>query len=116
MKGDMTEAARYLIQALRQADALSVEGGETTQLGQLYDTILTSQTEGDPEALSRIVENTLSFLSGPGWLSRLKRAREQLENQRPGAAVPIAQMLAVPGTARGVPTMSPIHHPPPHRH
>ena len=108
MKGDMTEAARYLIQALRQADALSVEGGETTQLGQLYDTILTSQTEGDPEALSRIVENTLSFLSGPGWLSRLKKARAQLETQRPGSAVPIAEMLAVPGTAKVIQAMSRI--------
>jgi tetratricopeptide (TPR) repeat protein len=108
MKGDMTEAARYLIQALRQADALSVEGGETTQLGQLYDTILTSQTEGDPEALSRIIENTLSFLSGPGWLSRLKKARAQLETQRPGSAVPIAEMLAVPGTAKVIQAMSRI--------
>jgi tetratricopeptide (TPR) repeat protein len=108
MKGDLPEAARCLLQALRQADSLSVEGGEATQLGQLYDTILTSQTEGDPEALGRIVENTLSFLSGPGWLSRLKKAREQLETQRPGAAVPIAEMLAVPGTARVIQAMSRI--------
>jgi len=108
MKGDMPEAARCLLQALRHADALSAETGGSTQLGQLYETILTSQTEGDPEALSRIVENTLSFLSGPGWLSRLKRAREQLETQRPGAAVPIAEMLAVPGTARVIQAMSRI--------
>jgi tetratricopeptide (TPR) repeat protein len=106
--GDMPEAARYLLQALRQADTISAEGGGSTELGQLYDTILTSQTEGDPETLSRIVENTLSFLSGPGWLSRLKSARKALETQRPGSAVPIAEMLAVPGTARVIQSMSRI--------
>jgi tetratricopeptide (TPR) repeat protein len=109
MKEDLPEAARYLLQALRLADTLSVDGSQSAQLGQLYDTILTSQTEGDTEALARIVENTLSFLSGPGWMSRLKQAREQLETTRPGlTVVPIAEMLAVPGTARVIQSMSRI--------
>ncbi len=106
MKGDMPEAARFLLQALRQADASSVDGSQSGQLNQLYDTILSSQSEGEPEALSRIVENTLNFLSGPGWLGRLKQARQQLETQRTGTTVvPIAEMLAVPGTARVIQTM-----------
>jgi len=106
MQGDMPEAARFLLQALRQADALSVDGSQSGQLNELYDTILSSQGEGDPESLSRIVENTLNFLSGPGWLGRLKQARQQLETQRTGATVvPIAEMLAVPGTARVIQTM-----------
>ncbi len=106
MQGDMSEAARFLLQALRQADALSVDGSQSGQLNELYDTILSSQGEGDPESLSRIVENTLNFLSGPGWLGRLKQARQQLETQRTGATVvPIAEMLAVPGTARVIQTM-----------
>ena len=107
-KEDLPEAARYLIQALRLADSLSVDGSQSAQLSQIYDTILTSQTEGDPEALARIVDNTLSFLSGPGWLGRLKQARQQLEAQQPGATVPIAEMLAVPGTARVIQCLSRI--------
>lgn len=107
MQGDMPEAARFLLQALRQADALSVDGSQSGQLNQLYDTILSSQGEGDPEAIARIVENTLNFLSGPGWLGRLKQARQQLETQRTGATVvPIAEMLAVPGSARVIQSMS----------
>lgn len=108
-QGDLPEAARYLLQALRIADSLSVDGSQSAQLAQLYDTILTSQTEGDPEALGRIVENTLSFLSGPGWMSRLRQARERLETQQPGGpVVPIAEMLAVPGTARVLQSLSKI--------
>lgn len=104
--GDLPEAARFLLQALRMADSLLVDGSRSTELSQLYDTILTSQTEGDAEALGRIIENSLSFLSGPGWLARLKSARVQLEAQRPGASVvPIADMLSVPGTARVLDTI-----------
>ncbi len=108
-QGDLPEAARYLLQALRIGDSLSVDGSQSAQLSQLYDTILTSQTERDPETLSRIVDNTLSFLSGPGWMSRLRQARERLETQKPGGqVVPIAEMLAVPGTARVIQSLSKI--------
>jgi tetratricopeptide (TPR) repeat protein len=86
MKGDMTEAARYLIQALRQADALSVDGGETTQLGQLYDTIPTSQTEGTKPSAGLSRTRSASS-SGPGWLSRLKKAASSWRpNARLGGA------------------------------
>jgi tetratricopeptide (TPR) repeat protein len=109
MQGDIPEAARFLVQALRDADALSVDGSQSGQLKQLYDTVLSSQNEGDPEAVSRIVENTLSFLSGPGWMGRLKEARHQLETTHTGSAViPIAEILAVPGTARVIESMGHI--------
>ncbi len=102
-QGNMADSARYLLQALRLADTLSVEEGDTSQLNKLYDTILATQTEGDEEALSSIVENTLNFLSGPDWLHRIKIAREQLKSQSPGpAVVPIADMLSVGRTDRVV--------------
>ncbi|HKZ55015.1 MAG TPA: tetratricopeptide repeat protein [Anaerolineales bacterium] len=98
-RDDLTEAARYLLQALRLADSLSVGENQSTQLNQLYDTILATQTGGDNAALSKIVENTLSFLSGPKWLHRVKTARQQLASQSVGpSVVPIAEMLAVGGT------------------
>ena len=102
-QGNMADSARYLLQALRLADTLSVEESDTSQLNKLYDTILATQTEGDEEALSRIVENTLNFLSGPDWLHRIKIAREQLKSQSSGpAVVPIADMLSVGRTDRVV--------------
>ena len=101
IQGDLPEAARYLLQALRRADSLSVDDNQSSQLNQLYDTILASQNEGDEEALSQIVENTLNFLSGPEWLQRLKQARRQLEGESSGGTlIPIAEMLAVGGTER----------------
>ena len=101
IQGDMPEAARYLLQALRRADSLSVDDNQSSQLNQLYDTILASQNEGDEEALSQIVENTLNFLSGPEWLQRLRQARRQLEGESGGGTlIPIAEMLAVGGTER----------------
>ncbi len=108
-KGDLPEASRFLLQALRKADGLSVEESQSAQLSQLYDTIQASQNVGDTQALSQIVENTLSFLSGPEWLKRLRLARQQLTGQRHGTGVvPIAEMLAVGGTDRVIQAMARI--------
>jgi tetratricopeptide (TPR) repeat protein len=109
LQGDPAEAARYLLQAMRLADSRTVDGSQVEQLNRLYDTITSSLSDRDPEALSRIVENTLSFLSGPGWLGRLRQARQQLETQRPGATVvPIMEMIASPGTAHVIESMGRI--------
>jgi tetratricopeptide (TPR) repeat protein len=109
MKGDLPEASRFLLQALRKADSLSVDESQSTPLNQLYDTIQASQNVGDTAALSQIVENTLTFLSGPEWLKRLRQARQQLTGQRHGTSVvPIAEMLAVGGTDRVITAMARI--------
>lgn len=101
IKGDLPEAARHLLQALHKADSLSVDESQSNQLTQLYDTIMASLNEGDEDSLSKIVENTLNFLSGPEWLERLRQARRSLETGSEGATlVPIADMLAVGGTEK----------------
>lgn len=100
-KNDIREATRYLLQALKLADSLTVEVGQSNELNQFYETLLASQTEGDKKQLSKIVDNTLKFLTGPEWLKRLKQAREQLNKKAEGAGVhPIAEMLAVGDTDR----------------
>ncbi|MDX1600585.1 MAG: tetratricopeptide repeat protein [Anaerolineales bacterium] len=101
--GDMTEAAHHLVQALRIADTLSVDETKSDELSQLYDSILATQDEGDEEALTKIVENTLEFLSGPEWLSRVRQARQQLRGESGDTSVvPIARMIAVGGSDRVV--------------
>ena len=108
-QNDLPEAARYLLQALRLADALSVDKSQSSQLNQFYDTILASQAGDDEQELAHIVENTLQFLSGPDWLQRLRKARQELESQRPeSAVVPIAEMLALGGTELVLQAMSRI--------
>jgi tetratricopeptide (TPR) repeat protein len=97
---DLPEAARYLLQALRLADGLSVDESQSASLNQFYDTIQASQAEGNDEELAQIVESTLDFLTGPDWLHKLRQARLQLESQAQATetVVPIAEMLAVGGT------------------
>jgi tetratricopeptide (TPR) repeat protein len=108
-KGDLPEASRFLLQALQKADAMSVESSQSSQLSELYKTIQASQNVNDAQALKQIVENTLSFLTGPEWLKRLRQARQQLTGKRHGASVvPIAEMLAVGGTDRVIQSMSRI--------
>jgi tetratricopeptide (TPR) repeat protein len=99
--GDMPEAARYLVQAMRIADSLSVGSEQSSQLGQIYDSILAEQTEDDQQDLTEIVDNALEFLTGPEWLARVRSAREQLQGRGDGIeVVPIAQMLAGGGSDR----------------
>jgi tetratricopeptide (TPR) repeat protein len=96
MEQDVPEAARFLLQALRIADGMTVGEDQSSQLNQFYDGILATQSDGDEENLSRIVESTLDFLSGPQWMQRLREARQQLEVGQTGSTVvPIAEMLAV---------------------
>jgi len=109
IRENLPEAARHLLQALRLADTLSVDDSQSSHLNDLYDTIQASQDEGNEEELSKIVESTLSFLSGPEWLQRLRQARLQLENQGDSTTVvPIAEMLAVGGTERVLESLSRI--------
>jgi tetratricopeptide (TPR) repeat protein len=108
-KGDLPEASRFLLQALQKADALSVDPSQSSQLTELYNTIQASQNVSDSETLKRIVENTLSFLSGPEWLKKLRRARQQLTGKGgTTAVVPIAEMLAVGGADRVIQSMARI--------
>jgi tetratricopeptide (TPR) repeat protein len=98
-EGNLPEAAQYLLQALRMADAMSVEKGQSAQLNDLYDSMMASLGTGDEEALKRIVESALGFLEGPDWLSRVRQARLQLQRQAQDARIiPIAEMLARGGT------------------
>ena len=107
-KADLTEAARYLLQALKLADSLTVERGQSGDLNDFYETLLATESEADEEELERIVDNTLEFLSGPEWLQRLKDARVELHKESEGEVVPIAEMLAVGDTDRVLQSMKRI--------
>jgi tetratricopeptide (TPR) repeat protein len=109
MEADVAEAARFLLQALRIADGLTVGEDKSSNLNQFYDGILASQADGDEEDLSKIVESTLDFLSGPQWMQRLREARQQLEVGQSGSTVvPIAEMLAVGGTDKMIKALTRI--------
>jgi tetratricopeptide (TPR) repeat protein len=107
--GELPDAARHLLQALRLADSLSVETSQSGDLNRLYDTIQSSLSEGDEQALQRIIQSTLDFLTGPEWLQRLRKARQQIEKEAPGmGVVPIAEILAVGGSEQVIRSMGRI--------
>ncbi len=96
---DLAESARYLLQALKLADSLTVESSQSSELNQYYETLLATETEGDKKALGKIVDKTMEFLTGPEWLKRLKEARVKLDKEVDHQGVaPIAEMLAVGDT------------------
>ena len=107
--GNLPDSARHLLQALRLADNLSVEASQSGELNHLYDTIQASLSEGDEQALQRIIQSTLDFLTGPEWLQRLRKARQQIEKEAPGmGVVPIAEILAVGGSEQVIRSMGRI--------
>lgn len=103
------EAARYLLEALRLADALSVDSGQYEQLNKVYESIKASQAEGEPRRVAGIVESALKFLSGPEWMQRIRSTRKQLESQADGEeVVPIAEMLVVGGSNQAMQALTRI--------
>lgn len=97
---DLPEAARFLLQALKLADSLTVESSQSTELSQYYESLLATETEGNKKELGAIVDKTLEFLTGPEWLKRLKEARVSLDKQveHTGEVAPIAEILQVGDT------------------
>ena len=100
---DLPEAARYLLQALHRADSLSVESGQASQLDDLYDAMQSSLNAEDPEGLRKIVENTLAFLTGPGWLDNVRKVRATVDGDTAtGRVESIAQWIRDEGTEQVV--------------
>ena len=100
---DLPEAARYLLQALHRADSLSVESGQASQLDDLYDAMQSSLNAEDPEGLRKIVENTLAFLTGPGWLENVRKVRATVDGDTAtGRVESIAQWIRDEGTEQVV--------------
>lgn len=106
-KGELPEAARLLLQALEKADSLSVDASQSSRLKQMYSTIEASQNVNDTQTLKQIVENTLSFLTGPEWFKRLRKARQQstLKGEAPR---PLYDFLVGGGTDHIIQSMSRI--------
>jgi tetratricopeptide (TPR) repeat protein len=103
------EAARYLLEALRLADARSVGSEQYEQLNKVYESIKASQAKGEPKSVAGIVESALKFLSGPEWMQRIRSTRKQLEDQAQGEeVVPIAEMLVVGGSNQAMQSLTRI--------
>jgi tetratricopeptide (TPR) repeat protein len=109
IRNDFQQAADYLLEALRLADALSVDSEQYEQLNKVYAAIKKSEAKGEPKRVAGIVESALKFLSGPEWMQRIRSTRKQLESQAQGEeVVPIAEMLVVGGSNQAMQALARI--------
>jgi tetratricopeptide (TPR) repeat protein len=102
--GLFLEAAVANLQALRMADAETVELKYADELRQLYEPIIETQTEqSDPEELKSLCESVHNQLVRNDWRIYMKMARQQLPLQTPGSPpLPLAEMLLESNSAQVV--------------
>lgn len=89
------EASIEYLQALRIADAVSVQADQAEELMQLYEPLIeTFSSQSDIKLQKRICENISKMLIRPDWKNQTQIARQQLPAQPPGAPpIPLAEML-----------------------
>ena len=89
------EAAAACVQALRLADAAVVPAEQASDLKQLYEPLIESQSqETDVKNLRGIYKSVTAQILRPDWREHLKTARKQLPQGSPDSPpVPLAEML-----------------------
>ena len=110
-KGQMREAAVEYLQALRHADASSVEPEQSDVLLQLYEPLVEAQgLETDTQVQNRVCENISSLLMRTDWSAHIRQAREQIPNQIDGGPpVPLAEILTQSRSSQIVESLSTIY-------
>jgi tetratricopeptide (TPR) repeat protein len=107
--GKPRDALRTLLEVLQDVDLQTVAPAKAEQLAQLYEPVAEEMLQTDDEAqVEAAVRNVVTFLSGPGWLERVRAARHQLDStsaEVDGSLAPLAEVLSMPGTERVIESM-----------
>ena len=102
--GLLLEASVAYLQALRLADAATVEPRYADELRQLYEPLIETQTEQtDPEDLKSLCVSIHDQLMRKDWRTYMVMARQQLPPQPAGSPpLPLAEMLLESNSAQVV--------------
>jgi len=102
------DAVSSLLRCLQQVDQLTVPERQQDEMAALYEGFQERLSENPTkEELTRMAENLVNLLSGPGWMDQIRQAREQLNSQQTdGTLVPLAEMISVQGADRVMESMS----------
>jgi tetratricopeptide (TPR) repeat protein len=93
-KSFFKEAALEYLEALKQADALTVPADVADDIRQQYEPLIeTFQSEGDETAQRKVCENVRSLLMRPDWREQLHKTREQMPKQEGNMPVPLADVI-----------------------
>ncbi len=107
--GKTRDALRLLLEALQDIDQQTISPDKAGDLAHLYDPVAEDLLQTEDEAqVEAAVRNLVGFLSGPGWLDRVKAARRQLDSTAAaldGVLAPLAEVLSMPGTERVIESM-----------
>jgi len=92
---NLPQAVAHYLQALRLADMETVLPEQADEVGQLYETIVETQSQKtDTAELTTICETVLKQLDRDDWRKFLRTARAQLPPQPAGSPpMPLAEML-----------------------
>ncbi len=94
--GNLSEAAIAYLQALRLADGQTVPPPRVGELNQAYESIIEAQrNEKDAQKLQSLCESIERQIAQPNWQDFLRKARQQLQQQKGENAplLPLAEML-----------------------
>lgn len=81
-KENPREAARYMLEALKQVDmSLAQHDAEASHISGTYDKLLAALDRTDTLLLKRLTEIYLKRLTGPTWKQRITKTRHQLEEE-----------------------------------
>lgn len=105
------EAAIEYLEALKVADAESVDPVQAEELIQLYDPIIEAfSQQSNPDVQSHLCGNITKLLIRPDWRGQLKKARSQLPPQPEGAPpIPLAEMLTEASSSQVVESLTKVH-------
>jgi tetratricopeptide (TPR) repeat protein len=98
--GQVPEAVKHLLEALKRLDQQSVPADQQDALAETYESLWDGLQHTAPAELAPIAGNIIQFLTGEGWPERVAQARRQLDNSAlDGQTAPLADLLAVPGAS-----------------
>ncbi len=93
-KRKFKDAALEYLEALKQADSITVPADQSDELRQLYEPMIEMQQhQTDDEIHKRLCENVRNLLVRPDWREQLQRTREQMPKQEGEMPVPLAEVI-----------------------
>lgn len=93
-KNDYRSAATEYLEALKFADAATIDPDQADDIRQQYEPLIESyQQQTDENALRKVCDNIQGLLMRADWRDQLHKTREQMPIQDGGMAAPLADMI-----------------------
>jgi tetratricopeptide (TPR) repeat protein len=108
--GRLNEAAVEYLDALKVADGSTVSPQQATEMNQLYESLIDSQSQQtDNTACDNLCTNIAAMLERPDWKEQLSRARQELPAQEEGSLpLPLAEMMLQTHSGRVIESLANI--------